>query len=145
MIELRNSINSKEIYGNENPKKVVNIVEKIFDFNKKQKEKGLKIFQQMLQRLPIDLAQAKAVNTSENLLDEIRQIIYSLYREKEITKKVYNNAINSIKFRMDTIFLNSENTKTSDLHRLLFNLSGKINLKRSDKYVALTNLSIYYA
>ena len=129
MIELRNSINSKEIYGNENPKKVVNIVEKIFDFNKKQKEKGLKIFQQMLQRLPIDLAQAKAVNTSENLLDEIRQIIYSLYREKEITKKVYNNAINSIKFRMDTIFLNSENTKTSDLHRLLSNLSGKINLK----------------
>ena len=145
MIELRNSINSKEIYGNENPKKVVNIVEKIFDFNKKQKEKGLKIFQQMLQRLPIDLAQAKAVNTSENLLDEIRQIIYSLYREKEITKKVYNNAINSIKFRMDTIFLNSENTKTSDLHRLLSNLSGKINLKRSDKYVALTNLSIYFA
>ena len=145
MIELRNSINSKEISGNENPKKVVNIVEKIFDFNKKQKGKGLKIFQQMLQRLPIDLAQAKAVNTSENLLDEIRQIIYSLYREKEITKKVYNNAINSIKFRMDTIFLNSENTKTSDLHRLLFNLSGKINLKRSDKYVTLTNLSIYYA
>ena len=145
MIELRNSINSKEISGNENPKKVVNIVEKIFDFNKKQKEKGLKIFQQMLQRLPIDLAQAKAVNTSENLLDEIRQIIYSLYREKEITKKVYNNAINSIKFRMDTIFLNSENTKTSDLHRLLSNLSGKINLKRSDKYVALTNLSIYFA
>ena len=129
MIELRNSINSKEISGNENPKKVVNIVEKIFDFNKKQKGKGLKIFQQMLQRLPIDLAQAKAVNTSENLLDEIRQIIYSLYREKEITKKVYNNAINSIKFRMDTIFLNSENTKTSDLHRLLSNLSGKINLK----------------
>ena len=145
MIELRNSINSKEISGNENPKKVVNIVEKIFNFNKKQKEKGLKIFQQMLQRLPIDLAQAKAVNTSENLLDEIKQIIYSLYREKEITKKVYNNAINSIKFRMDTIFLNSENTKTSDLHRLLSNLSGKINLKRSDKYVALTNLSIYYA
>ena len=145
MTELRNSINSKEISGNENPKKVVNIVEKIFDFNKKQKGKGLKIFQQMLQRLPIDLAQAKAVNTSENLLDEIRQIIYSLYREKEITKKVYNNAINSIKFRMDTIFLNSENTKTSDLHRLLFNLSGKINLKRSDKYVALTKLSIYYA
>ena len=145
MIELRNSINSKEISGNENPKKVVNIVEKIFDFIKKQKGKGLKIFQQMLQRLPIDLAQAKAVNTSENLLDEIRQIIYYLYREKEITKKVYNNAINSIKFRMDTIFLNSENTKTSDLHRLLFNLSGKINLKRSDKYVALTNLSIYYA
>ena len=45
---------------------------------------------------------------------------------------------------MDTIFMNSENSKTSDPHRLLFNLSGKINLKRSDKYVTLSNLSIYY-
>ena len=39
----------------------------------------------------------------------------------------------------------SENSKTSDLHRLLLNLSGKIKLKRSDKYVALSNLSIYNA
>ena len=52
---------------------------------------------QMLQRLPIALAQVKAGNTSENLLNEIRQIIYSLYRAKEITKKVYNNIMNSIK------------------------------------------------
>ena len=44
---------------------------------------------------------------------------------------------------MDTIFMNSENSKTSDPHRLLVNLSDKINLKRSDKYVALSNLSIY--
>ena len=43
---------------------------------------------QMLQRLPIVLAQVRAGNTSENLLNEIRQIIYSLYRAKEITKKV---------------------------------------------------------
>ena len=52
---------------------------------------GLKILplKQMLQRLPIALAQVKAVN-SENLLNEIRQIIYSLYQSKEITKKVYN-------------------------------------------------------
>ena len=42
---------------------------------------------QMLQRLPITLAQVKAGNTSENLLNEIRRIIYSLYRAKEITKK----------------------------------------------------------
>ena len=46
---------------------------------------------QMLQRLPIALAQVKAGNNSENLLNEIRQIIYSLYQEKEITKNVYNN------------------------------------------------------
>ena len=46
---------------------------------------------------------------------------------------------------MDTLFMNSENSKLSDPHRLLLNLSDKINLKRSDKYVALSNLSIYYA
>ena len=45
---------------------------------------------------------------------------------------------------MDTIFMNSENNKTSHSNRLLFNLSDKINLKRIDKYVALSNLSIYY-
>ena len=45
----------------------------------------------MLKRLPIALAQVKAGNNSESLLNEIRQIIYSLYRSKEITKKVYNN------------------------------------------------------
>ena len=52
---------------------------------------------QMLQRLPRALAQVKASNTSENLLNEVRQIIYNLYQEKEVTKKVYNNMINSIK------------------------------------------------
>ena len=41
----------------------------------------------MIQRLPVALAQVKAGNTSENLLNETRQIIYSLYREKEVTKK----------------------------------------------------------
>ena len=52
---------------------------------------------QMLKRLPIALAQVKVGNNSESLLNEIRQIVYSLYRSKEITKKVYNNIINSIK------------------------------------------------
>ena len=45
----------------------------------------------MLQRLPMTIAQVKAANTSENLLNEIIQIIYSLYQEKEVTKKVYRN------------------------------------------------------
>ena len=59
---------------------------------KKTQGKGLKILisKQMLQRLPITLAQVKADNTFENLLNEIRQIIYYLHREKQITKKVYN-------------------------------------------------------
>ena len=64
-----------------------------------QKGKGLKILthNQMLKRLPIALAQIKAGNNSECLLNEIRQIVYSLYQSKEITKKVYNNIIKSIK------------------------------------------------
>ena len=61
--------------------------------------KGLKILtpKQMLQRLPIAFRQVKAGNSSGNLLNEIRQIIYSLYPANEITKKVYNNIMNSIK------------------------------------------------
>ena len=59
---------------------------------------GLKILspKQMLERLPIALAQVKAGNNSESLLNEIRQIIYSLYQSKQIKKKVYNNIIESI-------------------------------------------------
>ena len=51
---------------------------------------------QMLQRLPIALTQVKASNNSESLLNKIRQIVYSLYQSKQITKKVYNNIIKSI-------------------------------------------------
>ena len=54
----------------------------------------------MLQRLPIALAQVKAGNNSERLLNEIRQIVYSLYQSKKITKKVYNNLIKSIHQRI---------------------------------------------
>ena len=59
---------------------------------------GLKILtpKQMLQRLPIALAQVKAGNNSESLLNEIRLIVYSLHQSKEITKNVYNNIIESI-------------------------------------------------
>ena len=66
---------------------------------REQEGTGLKILtpNQIVKRLPIALAQVKAGNNSESLLNEIRQIVYSLYRPKEITKKVYNNIINSIK------------------------------------------------
>ena len=70
-----------------------------YDARKNETEgKGLKILtpKQMLQRLPIALAQVKAGNNSESLLNEIRQIVYSLYQSKQITKKVYNNIIKSI-------------------------------------------------
>ena len=63
-----------------------------------QKETGLKILnpKQMLQRLPILLAQIKVGNNSEKLLNEIRLIVYSLYQLEENTKKVYNNIIKSV-------------------------------------------------
>ena len=51
---------------------------------------------QMLQRLPIAIAQVKAGNNSECLLNEIKHIVYSLYQSKEITQKVYNNITKSI-------------------------------------------------
>ena len=51
---------------------------------------------QMFRRFSIALAQVKAGNNSESLLNEIRQIVYSLYQSKKITKKVYNNVIKSI-------------------------------------------------
>ena len=52
---------------------------------------------QMLQRLLIALAQIEVGNNSESLLSEVRQIVYSLHQSKEITKKVHNNIIKSIK------------------------------------------------
>ena len=59
----------------------------------------------MLQRLPIALAQVKAGNNSEILLNEIRQIVYSLYQSKEITKKVCNNIIKSIQLNKWILYL----------------------------------------
>ena len=71
------------------------------NYNAKQNKtegKGLKILtpKQMLQRLPTALAQVKAGNNSESLLNKIRQIFYFLYQLKQITKKVYNSIIKSI-------------------------------------------------
>ena len=68
-------------------------------YDSKQEGTGLKILtpKQMLQRLPIALAQIKAGNNSQSLLNEIRQIVYSFYQSKEITKQVYNNILKSIK------------------------------------------------
>ena len=65
---------------------------------KRKQGTGLKILtpKQILQRLLIALAQVKAGNNSENLLNEIRQIVHSLYQLKKITKKVYNNIIKSM-------------------------------------------------
>ena len=97
LTDLRKAINRKEIPENENPKKGVYMVEKILNFNKQQNGRGrpsdlanrIKILtpKQMLERLPMAHAQVEAGNTSENLLNEMRQMVYSLYQTKEITSK----------------------------------------------------------
>ena len=89
---LKNEIKkmSKDEIEIEKPYKIVNIVEKILEYNKeKQEGKGLKILtqNQMLSRLPISLAHLKAGNNSEKLKNEIRQLLYSLYRSKNLQNK----------------------------------------------------------
>ena len=86
-------MSEKEI-ENEKPNKILKIVEEILDFNskiQKQQGLGLKILtpDQMLSRLPISLAQLKVGNNSEKLKNEIRQLLYSLYRSKKLTKQLY--------------------------------------------------------
>ena len=90
---------SKEEIEIEKPDEIVRVVEMILDFNKQnQQGKGLKILtpNQMLSRLPIALAQLQAGNNSDKLKNEIRQLLYSLYRSKSMTKQVYNNLLNYI-------------------------------------------------
>ena len=93
---------SKEEIENERPDEIVNIVEMILDFNKQNQQmgQGLKILtpNEMLSRLPITLAQLKAGNNSDKLKSEIRQLLYSLYRSKNMTKQAYNNLMNYIRF-----------------------------------------------
>ena len=83
----------------EQPDKILKIVEEILEFNRQnQQGKGLKILtpNQMLSRLPITLAQLKAGNNSEKLKNEIRQLLYSLYRSKKLTKQLYKSLIDII-------------------------------------------------
>ena len=83
----------------EDPESIVEIVEEILKFNEQnQQGKGIKILtpNQMLSRLPISLAQLQAGNNSEKLKNEIRQLLYSLYRSQNMTKQVYNNLIKPI-------------------------------------------------
>ena len=130
-----------------------------------KKGEGLKILtnKQMLNRLPILLAQIEAGNNSIKLKNEARQILYSLYRSKVLTKTVYNNFIKSIQSRamqintnlcralvsttlikMETFFMNSKNSKTNEPNRFKYDLIDKLDLKNPNRNMALANLSIYY-
>ena len=90
---------SKEEKEIEDAELIVEIVEEILKFNKqKQEGQGIKILtpNQMLSRLPISLAQLKAGNNSKKLKNEIRQLLYSLYYSRNMTKQVNNNLIKPI-------------------------------------------------
>ena len=83
------------------PNYILGNINKILDFNKeikKQQGSGLKILtpNQMLSRLPISLAQLKAGNNSEKLKNEIKQLLYSLYRFKKLKKQLYKSLIDII-------------------------------------------------
>ena len=99
--KLKDSIKKTSRDGKDNEKieKILEIVEEILDFNKhSQKGEGIKILtqNQMLSRLPIALAQLQAGNNSNKHKSEIRQLLYSLYRSKNMTEQVYKSLIGII-------------------------------------------------
>ena len=111
LIEYILNLKPKNSYDKKNIKNVLNTAKNLYDGRelvvnafksglfllKSTAGTGLKILtpKQLLQKLPIALAQGKAGNNSKSLLNEIRQVTYSLYQSKEITKKVDNNIIKS--------------------------------------------------
>ena len=99
--DLKNEIENMGEEENEieKPGGIIDIVEKLLIFNKQnQQEQGPKILtpDQMLSRLPISLAQLKAGNNSQKLKNEIRQLLYSLYRSKKLTKQLYKSLVDII-------------------------------------------------
>ena len=95
---------------------------------------GVKVLppKQVLQRLPILLAQVQAGNTSRNPLNEIREVVYSLHETKQISKKVYNNLL---KFTQKDLWCTQA---------LRHNFTDKIDLQRGYKRVALSDPGIYF-
>ena len=90
---------SEEEIEIEKPDTIIKFFTEILKFNKqKQERQGIKILtpNQMLSRLPISLAQLKAGNKSEKLKNEMRQLLCSLYRSKNVTKQVHKNLIKYI-------------------------------------------------
>ena len=99
MKHIVKNVPKDEVSGVEENEKIIDNVEKILELNSgKQLGKRLKILipNQMLSRLAITLAQLKAGNNSEKLKNEIRQLLYSLYRSKKLTKQLYKSLIDII-------------------------------------------------
>ena len=98
-MELKKCLKMKK--NPEKSDKILKIVKEILDFNKRiWKQQGLVLkiqtSNQMVSRLPITLAQLKAGNNSGKLKNEIRQLLYSLYRSKKLTKQLYKSLVDII-------------------------------------------------
>ena len=99
MKKIIKNVPENKTFKTEESEKIIDIIERILELNSKnQLGLGLKILtpDQMLNRLPITLAQLKAGNNSEKLKNEIRQLLYSLYRSKNLTKQLYKSLIEII-------------------------------------------------
>ena len=99
MKELVENVPENKTFKIEENQKIINIDERILYFNQlNQSGQGLKILtpNQMLSRLPISLVKLNAGNNSEKLKNEIRQLLYSLYRSKKLTKQLYKSLVDII-------------------------------------------------
>ena len=99
MKKIIENVSKNKTFMIEENEKIINIVDRILYFDQlDQSGQGLKILtpNQILSRLPISLAQLKAGNNSEKLKNEIRQLLYSLYRSKKLTKQLYKSLIDII-------------------------------------------------
>ena len=98
LTKLKNSVKNvpkNDKLNSEENEKITDVVEKILEFDRQKQGQGLKILtpNQMLRRLPITLAQLNVGNSSEKLKNEIRQLLYSLYRSKKLTRQLYKSLI----------------------------------------------------
>ena len=99
MKKINKNVSENRKFKIEEKEKIIDIVERILCYNQlNQSGQGLTILtpNQMLSRLTISLAQLKAGNNPEKLKNEIRQLLYSLYRSKKLTKKLYKSLIDII-------------------------------------------------
>ena len=94
--KLSDKYNDEEIDTSDYDLSILQSEESAEQRNQEGKELKILTPNQMLSRLPMTLAQLKAGNNSEKLKNEIRQLIYSLYRSKKLTKTIYNNLINTM-------------------------------------------------
>ena len=92
------NVPKKNKLKSEENEKIIDVVEKFFEFDRQKQGQGLKILtaNRMLSRLSITLAQLNAGNNSEKLKNEIRQLLYFLYRSKKLTRQLYKSLIDII-------------------------------------------------